>query len=135
MVDLLGIQVYVNGYDREGRAVVIYTPTFDGACAIEDSVYYLVCPYSTVAVNIMLPVGLIDAVSCTGLQFGVGHRAWRSGPWAIRQACDSVHLHRGHVAGTACCMHHRHKNLVLLGYIVISAPSDHPEQYISLLIL
>jgi hypothetical protein len=34
--------VYVNGFDKEGRAVVLFTPTYDGACATEDAVYYLV---------------------------------------------------------------------------------------------
>jgi len=35
-------QVHVNGFDKEGHAVVIYTPTVDSACPIEHSVMFLV---------------------------------------------------------------------------------------------
>lgn len=35
-------QIYVNGYDRDGRAVVIYTPTTDSACSLAVSMQFLV---------------------------------------------------------------------------------------------
>ena len=34
--------VHVHGFDKEGHAVVIYTPTVDSACPIETSVQFLV---------------------------------------------------------------------------------------------
>jgi len=35
-------QVYVNGYDVDGHATVIYTPTNEATCSIDDCVFYLV---------------------------------------------------------------------------------------------
>ena len=35
-------QVYVNGYDVDGHATVIYTPTNEATCSIDDCVLYLV---------------------------------------------------------------------------------------------
>ena len=33
--------MYVNGYDRAGRAIVIYYPTTDAACPVGESVVFL----------------------------------------------------------------------------------------------
>ena len=34
-------QIYVNGFDRDGRAVVIYSPTREGECSVEESMLSL----------------------------------------------------------------------------------------------
>ncbi len=35
-------QVYVSGFDRAGRAIVIYSPISDGSCPTAESVLWLV---------------------------------------------------------------------------------------------
>ena len=50
-------QVYVNGFDRSGRAIVIYYPTVDAACPIEQSVVFLCCKNNTCKKNGSLTYG------------------------------------------------------------------------------